>query len=178
MIFTKTILQGVYRIDVEPFEDHRGAFSRLYCRNEFQKIGLSKSLAQINLSQTNIRGSVRGLHMQKDAHAEVKIVRCLRGACFDVAVDMRKESPTYLQWHGEMLSAENRRALFIPEGFAHGFQALEDNTDLMYFVSEFYTPGAEVGVRYNDPAIGIQWPLEAINVSEKDLEHPLLKLPV
>lgn len=174
MIFTQLPLEGLCLISTEPFTDHRGSFARLFCRREFREIGLEKPLAQINLSQTIRKGTVRGLHMQQAPHAEVKVVRCIRGAVFDVAVDMRRTSPTYLKWHGEILSPENGNALYVPEGFAHGFQALEPHSDLMYFVSEYYAADAEAGCRYDDPAFGIEWPLDVENVSEKDLACPFI----
>lgn len=164
-------LNGLYLLETEPFKDHRGQFARLFCARELAEIGLDKPIAQINHSLTRAKGAVRGMHFQLPPHAEVKIVRCLRGTCFDVAVDLREDSPTFLRWHGEILTGENNRSLLIPEGFAHGFQSLEPDTELLYFHTEFYTPDSESGVRYDDPAIGIEWPLPVCDISEKDKSH-------
>ncbi|MEZ7195945.1 dTDP-4-dehydrorhamnose 3,5-epimerase [Pseudodesulfovibrio karagichevae] len=167
-------LNGLYLLETEPFKDHRGQFARLFCARELAEIGLEKPIAQINHSLTRAKGAVRGMHFQRQPHAEVKIVRCLRGACFDVAVDLREDSPTYLRWHGEILTGENNRALLIPEGFAHGFQTLEPDTELLYFHTDFYTPDCEGGVRHDDPALGIKWPLPVCDLSARDKNHPLL----
>lgn len=174
MIKKSLELNGLYLLETEPFKDHRGQFARLFCARELAEIGLDKPIAQINHSLTRTKGTIRGMHFQLPPHAEIKIVRCLRGACFDVAVDLREDSPTYLRWHGERLTDKNNRALLIPEGFAHGFQTLEPDTELLYFHTEFYTPDCEGGVRYDDPAIGIKWPLPVCDVSERDKNHPLL----
>lgn len=167
-------LSGLHLIEAEPFRDDRGRFARLFCEKELALGGLNMKIVQINHSLTRSVGAVRGMHYQKAPHAETKIVRCLRGQCFDVAVDIRPESPTYLKWYGEVLTGDNDKALYIPEGFAHGFQVLESNTELLYFHSEFYTPSAEGGVRYDDPAVGIAWPLAASDVSSRDSGFPLL----
>jgi len=161
-------LNGLYLLETEPFKDHRGQFARLLCARELAEIGLDKPIAQINHSLTRTKGTIRGMHFQLPPHAEIKIVRCLRGACFDVAVDLREDSPTYLRWHGERLTDKNNRALLIPEGFAHGFQTLEPDTELLYFHTEFYTPDSESGVRYDAPGIGITWPLPVCDISAKD----------
>jgi dTDP-4-dehydrorhamnose 3,5-epimerase len=173
VIFTETELPGVYVVDLDRREDDRGFFARAWCAREFGEQGLSTELVQCNLSFNHRRGTLRGMHLQEAPHAEVKLVRCTRGAIFDVALDLRPGSPTHRRWLGVTLTAENRRALYVPEGFAHGYQTLEDATETFYQVSEWYTPGAETGVRWNDPAFGIDWPLpdEAL-LSPKDAAWP------
>jgi len=168
MIFTETKLKGAFIIDIKPFEDERGFFSRAYCANEFAEHGLTTRVAQANISFNHSKGTLRGMHYQIPPHGEVKIVRCTRGALYDAIVDMRPDSETYLQWIGVELTEQNHRMLYVPENFAHGFITLADNTEATYQVSEFYTPGAERGLRWNDPAIGIEWPLEPVVISEKD----------
>lgn len=175
MIFTETDLQGAYVVDLERREDERGFFARAWCRNEFVEAGLSPDLVQCNISYNRRRATVRGMHYQLPPHAEVKLVRCTRGAVYDVIVDLREGSPTYRRWLGVELSAANGRALYVPEGFAHGYQTLADETETFYQVSAFYTPGAERGLRWNDPAIGIRWPLpDDPVISEKDRSWPAL----
>lgn len=172
MIFIETTLPGVYLIDIEPRGDSRGFFARGWCRKEFEANKLSATISQINLSSSAEAGTLRGLHYQLAPCAESKTVRCTRGAIFDVAVDMHKESPHYLRWIGHELSAENHKAMYIPEGFAHGYQTLLPDTELLYSSSEFYSPDAEVGIRYNDPAIGIEWPVAVTVISDKDTQWP------
>lgn len=167
-------LAGAYLIEDEPFADHRGRFARIFCAEELAATGLKKPIVQANLSQTNQIGSVRGMHFQFPPHAETKIIRCLQGAVFDVIVDLRKDSDTFLKWHGKKLTPDNGRAMFVPEGFAHGFQVLEENAQLLYMHTEFYTPKSEGGVRIDDPAIGIEWPLPPKDISDRDLNHPLI----
>lgn len=174
MKFEETSLPGVFLIDLEPASDDRGFFARAWCQKEFADHGLTARISQVNLSQNHRTGTLRGLHMQTEPHAEAKLVRCIRGTIFDVAIDMRKSSPTYLQWTGHELSAENRSALFIPEGFAHGYQTLSEDTEVFYLISEFYAPGAEAGFRYDDPKIGIEWPMDVREISDKDANCPLL----
>ncbi|MEW5725700.1 MAG: dTDP-4-dehydrorhamnose 3,5-epimerase [Thermodesulfobacteriota bacterium] len=174
MKFIETSLPGAYVIEPEPFQDRRGVFTRLFCRRELEKIGLAKDIQQVNHSLTRERGAVRGMHYQRPPRAEVKIVRCLRGAVFDVCVDLRRESPAFLHWHGEVLTGADPRLLFIPEGCAHGFQTLEEDTELLYFHTEFYAPDHEAGLRYDDPALGIRWPLQPTGLSERDQSHPLI----
>lgn len=174
MIFTPTPLAGSYVIDLAPRTDHRGWFARTYCKQEFAQIGHTKEIVQMNQSYTRGKGALRGMHFQRQPHREIKIVRCVAGAVFDVIVDLRKQSPTFLKWFGVELSAQNKKTLYVPEGFAHGFQTLEDDSELLYLVSECYAPQAEGGVRYNDPAFGIQWPLAVTDLSEKDAVHPFL----
>ncbi len=174
MIFTPTQLKGVFIIDLQPVGDSRGWFSRTYCKNEFAAIGHDKEWVQLNHSFTSKKGTVRGMHYQLPPFSEIKMVRCIAGAVLDVVIDLRKGSPTFLQWTGVELSAENKKMIYIPEGFAHGFQCLTDNCELLYHHSAFYTPGAEGGIRYNDPLIGINWPLELTEISDRDKAHPFL----
>lgn len=172
MIFTETELKGAYIIDLERREDERGFFARTWCQNEFEAHGLVARIVQANTSYNKLKGTLRGMHYQRAPYAETKLVRAVRGAIVDVIVDLRTDSPTYKRWISVELTADNRRALFVPEGFAHGFQTLEDNTDVSYQVSAFYTPGAEGGARYNDPAFDIQWPLPINVISDKDATWP------
>jgi dTDP-4-dehydrorhamnose 3,5-epimerase len=174
MKFTETKLKGAFIIDLEPRSDDRGFFSRSFCQKEFEAHGLKTTIAQANISFNYRKGTVRGLHFQFPPAAETKFVRCSRGAIVDVIVDLRPESPTYLQHVAVELTAENRRGLFVPERFAHGYQVLEDNTETTYQVGEFYTPSAESGLRFSDPRLGITWPLPATDMSEKDAKWPLL----
>ncbi|MCJ2163210.1 MULTISPECIES: dTDP-4-dehydrorhamnose 3,5-epimerase [unclassified Pseudodesulfovibrio] len=174
MTITPLPMDGLYLVTTQPIEDERGSFARVFCSQEFKTIGLTKPLAQINLSQTVAPGSIRGMHFQHPPHAETKIVRCLRGSVFDIAVDLRQGSPTFLQWHGQKLTSENRQALFIPEGFAHGFQVLEPDSELLYLHTAPYSPDAEGGVRFDDPALSIEWPLPPSDLSERDRNHPLI----
>jgi len=174
MKISRLLLDGLFLIETEPFVDHRGKFGRLFCSRELGDAGLHMDIVQINQSLTRQKGAVRGMHFQHSPHAEIKVVRCLRGGCFDVAVDMRPDSPTYLQWHGELLTADNGRAMFIDKGFAHGFQTVEPNTELLYFHSDFYKPSAEGGVKHDDPVLGIDWPLPICDVSDRDMNFSLL----
>jgi len=167
-------LLGLNLIKATPFMDERGRFARLFCAKELQDAGIEMVIVQVNHSVTRKVGAIRGMHFQRPPHAEIKIVRCLRGKCFDVAVDLRPDSATYLKWHGEVLSGDDEKALRIPEGFAHGFQVLEENTELLYFHSEYYAPRSEGGVRFDDPAIGINWPLPATDISARDKSYPLI----
>jgi dTDP-4-dehydrorhamnose 3,5-epimerase len=168
MKFTETKLKGAYIIDIKPFVDERGFFARAWCQNEFEEHGLTTRVAQANISFNHKKGTLRGMHYQVPPYGEVKVIRCTRGALYDVIIDLRPGSETYMQWIGVELTAENHRMLYVPEQFAHGFQTLEDNTEATYQVSEFYTPGAERGLRWNDPAFDIEWPLEVVVISEKD----------
>jgi dTDP-4-dehydrorhamnose 3,5-epimerase len=174
MTFTETALKGSFIIDLNLFQDERGWFARTYCKNEFEQIGHVKEWVQLNHSFTKQKGTIRGMHYQMSSFAEIKLVRCISGKIYDVIIDMRKDSPTFLQWTGVELSAENKRMLYIPEGFAHGFQALSDDCELIYHHSQFYTPNVEAGIRYNDPKININWPLPLTSISKRDEEHPLL----
>lgn len=168
MIFTETKLKDAYIIDLEVRGDDRGGFARTFCAKEFEEHGLKPTVAQCNLSFNYKAGTIRGMHYQIPPAAETKLMRCIKGAIYDVIIDMRPDSPTYLQHFGIELTAENRRSLYIPDMFAHGYQALTDGAEVAYQVSEFYTPGYERGVRYDDPAFGIEWPLPVTVISEKD----------
>ena len=168
MIFTETRLSGAFFLDLESRHDDRGFFARVFCQREFAARGLKTDVAQASMAFNRHRGTIRGLHFQYPPAAETKLVRCTRGSLFDVIVDLRPESSTYLQHVTVQLTAENRRAVYVPERFAHGYQVLEDNSELSYHVSEFYTPAAEGGIPYDDPRLAISWPLGASNVSEKD----------
>ena len=172
MLFHKTTLQDAVLIDLEVRGDSRGIFARTFCAREFEAAGLKTAFVQQNMSVSVEKGTIRGMHRQEQPHAEVKLVRCVRGAILDVIIDLRPDSPTYMKWEWFELSAENRRQLYVPEGFGHGFQALTDNVEVNYLVTGFYTPEAERGVRYNDPAFGILWPLPVTVVSDKDANWP------
>lgn len=173
MLFNETEIPGTFIVDLEPREDERGFFARAWCRREFEEQGLSGRLVQCNISFNHRSGTLRGLHYQAPPSEEAKLVRCTRGAVFDVIVDLRQDSPTFKSWAGIELTAENRRALYVPEGFAHGYQTLVDATETLYQVSEFYSPEAERGVRWDDPAFGIVWPIAGTRIiSEKDRSWP------
>ncbi|KAB8143559.1 dTDP-4-dehydrorhamnose 3,5-epimerase [Chloroflexia bacterium SDU3-3] len=172
MIFTETKLQGAFIIDLEQRADERGFFARSFCAREFADHGMNPHVVNTNVSHSARRGTLRGMHFQRAPHAEAKLVRCTRGAIYDVIIDLRAGSPTLGQWLGVELTAANYRQLYVPEGFAHGFQTLEDEADVVYQVSEFYTPGAEGGLRYDDPAFGIRWPLPISVISPKDAAWP------
>lgn len=174
MIFNPAPLAGSFVIELAPFADERGWFGRYYCKREFEKIGHHKEWVQMNHSASHKKGTLRGMHFQLSPFREIKMVRCIAGSVFDVIIDLRKDSKTYLQWFGVELSAENKKALYIPEGFAHGFQCLTDNCELLYHHSEFYKPEAESGIRYDDPLINISWPLPVTVISTRDAGHPLL----
>ncbi len=174
MKFNKIFLENAYIVEPEPFEDIRGMFSRIFCEHEFQSISLVKNIVQVNHSITVEQGAIRGMHFQRPPMAEIKMVKCLRGSVFDVIIDLRKDSPTFLKWHGETLSDENMKMMVVPEGFAHGFQSMESNSELLYFHTNFYSPEHEGVVRYDDPLIGISWPMEATDISERDEKQPLL----
>ncbi len=172
MIFTETPLKGAFIIDPEFKEDERGFFARTWCQKEFEAHGLTVRLVQCNVSFNKKKGTLRGMHYQVAPHEEAKLVRCTMGSIYDVIVDLRPESSTYMQYTAVVLSATNRRALYIPERFAHGFQTLEDNTEVFYQMSEFYDPECARGFRWNDPAFGIQWPEDVRVISQKDLAYP------
>jgi len=175
MYFNETELKGAFLVDLDPRADQRGFFARTFCMNEFKAHGLEPTVAQCNLSFNYEKGTLRGMHYQVAPATETKLIRCTQGAIYDVIIDMRPDSPTYLQHLGVELTAENRRALYVPEMFAHGYQALTDGAEVVYQVSQFYTPGYERGLRYNDPALGIEWPLPVSQISEKDANWPLLE---
>jgi dTDP-4-dehydrorhamnose 3,5-epimerase len=174
MIFHAIPLKDAYTIAWESRSDDRGLFARAFCADEFRRAGIIFSFAQANLTENRIAGTVRGMHFQKSPHAEVKLVRCVKGAIYDVIVDIRPDSSTYLQWFGTTLSAENGLMMYVPEGFAHGYQSLEDHATVFYLVSTPYAPGAEGGLRHDDPHLAIRWPIPVTSVSPKDVEWPLL----
>lgn len=174
MTFTETPLAGAYLVTLAPRSDSRGWFMRTYDEQRFRQIGHTADWVQMNHSLTNQAGAVRGMHFQYPPFAEVKLVRCISGRVFDVIIDLRTGSPTFLHWFGAELSATNGQMLYIPEGLAHGFQTLTDNCQLLYCHSAYYTPEHEGAVRYDDPAIRIQWPLPVTDLSARDATHPLL----
>jgi len=172
MLFRPTRLAGVRLIDLEPARDERGFFARTFCVEEFAAQGLETRFVQHSLSHTARAGSVRGMHFQHAPHQEVKLLQCVRGAIHDVLVDLRPESPTHLQWEGYELTLENRRQLYVPAGLAHGFQTLAPDTEVAYLISAFYAPTAAAGIRHDDPAFGIAWPLPVADISAKDRAWP------
>jgi dTDP-4-dehydrorhamnose 3,5-epimerase len=172
MIFHKTTLDGAWRIEPERRGDERGFFARTYCQREFAALGLDTNFTQQNMSVSAHRGTLRGMHLQHAPHAETKLVRCLQGAVYDVIIDLRLDSPTYRRWEAFELNADNKLMLYVPKGFAHGFQTLRDNVEVSYLVDGFYTPSAEGGVRWNDPAFAVSWPLEPTVMSDKDRNWP------
>jgi dTDP-4-dehydrorhamnose 3,5-epimerase len=176
MIFEMTQLSGAWLIDVEPKEDKRGFFARTWCRQELATQGLDTEIAQESLSFNRHCGTLRGLHFQRSPHEETKIVRCTRGAIFDVIVDLRLQSPTYAQWQGFDLTAQNRRAIYIPKGFAHGFQTLTDNAEIAYQISTSYVPESACGYRYDDTAFNITWPFAVTVITERDLGWPAFEI--
>jgi dTDP-4-dehydrorhamnose 3,5-epimerase len=175
MIFKETPLAGAYVIEPERINDHRGFFARVWCKKELQEHGLKSELSQSNIGFSFRKGTFRGLHFQKTPHAEVKIVRCTRGSIFDVIVDLRPESSSYKRWFGVELSAENRKMIYVPEGMAQGYATLEDNTEINYHTSELFNSEAASGVRFDDPAFGVQWPVVPAVVSDQDRNWPLMK---
>jgi dTDP-4-dehydrorhamnose 3,5-epimerase len=175
MRFTETPLAGAFIVDIEPQADERGFFARSWCDDEFARHGLDARMAQCNISFNRRRGTVRGLHYQAAPHTEAKLVRCTQGGAWDVIVDLRPDSPTRGRWTAVELSATNRRMLFVPHGFAHGFQTLEDDTELFYQMSERYQAGLERGLRWDDPALAIAWPIPEPIISQRDRELPTLR---
>jgi len=178
MIFMETSLSGAYLVELERREDERGFFARSFCQREFTDLGLDPCVAQCNISFNHKKGTLRGMHYQAAPHAEAKLVRCTQGAIYDVIVDLRQGSPTFLRWFSVELTANNRSALYIPKDFAHGFQTLVDDTEIFYQMSEFYVPEAAGGFRWDDPAVGIFWPLPVSVISEKDAVLPISSLAV
>lgn len=172
MKFTATPLPGAYVIDIERLTDERGFFARTFCRDEFAARRLYPTFVQCNLSFNARKGTLRGMHFQDKPHEEAKLLCCTRGAIYDVIVDLRRESPTFRQWAAFELTAENHKLLYVPEGLAHGFQCLEDNTEVFYLMSEMHHPELARGVRWNDPALRIRWPLPDPIVSERDAAYP------
>ncbi len=175
MIFRETPLAGAWVLEPERFEDERGFFARTYCRRDFAARGLDPAIAQCSVSFNHRRGTLRGLHLQVAPYEEVKLVRVTRGAVWDVIVDLRPESPTYARHFSIVLSAEDRNELYIPQGMAHGFQTLEDRTEVFYQISEFYTPESARGYRWDDPTFAIPWPEPVTVISEKDRNLPLFE---
>jgi dTDP-4-dehydrorhamnose 3,5-epimerase len=172
MKFEELGLPGAFLISLEHRQDDRGFFARSFCKREFDDHGLNPKVVQCNLSYNLKKGTLRGMHYQVPPHGEAKLVRCIAGSIFDVMIDLRPESPTYRKWEGVNLSSRNRRAVYVPERFAHGYLTLEDDTEVLYQVSEFYTPDCERGIRWNDPAFRIVWPIVPTVVSPKDGSHP------
>jgi len=172
MFFTETQLKGAYIIEIEKLTDNRGFFARAWCKNEFEAHGLTSRVVQTNVSSNKKKGTLRGMHYQIAPYEETKLVRCTRGAIYDVIIDLRPASPTYAQWVGVELTAENYKMLYVPERFAHSFQTLEEDSEVTYQVSQFYTPGSESGIRWDDPAFSIEWPLEVQVISDKDKSWP------
>ena len=174
MIFHETKLKDAWLIDIEPRGDERGMFARTFCQAEFADRGLLTDYVQQNMSTSALKGTIRGMHFQRAPYTEAKLVRCVRGAILDVIVDLRAQSPTYLQHQGFELTAESRRQLYVPPGFAHSFQTLVDDIEVTYLVSAPYMPASEGGVRWNDPSLAIDWPLPVASISDKDAHWPLL----
>ncbi len=172
MIFNETPLKGAYTIELEKRGDERGFFARFFCIKEFEALNLDSKIVQINNSLSKDKGTLRGIHYQLKPKAETKIVRCIRGSLWDVIVDLRVDSPTFLKWYGAELNEENRKMMLVPKGFGHGFITLSENTEALYLVTEFYSPENERGIRWNDTKIGIQWPINPEIISEKDKNHP------
>ena len=172
MIFTETAVRGAYVLDLERRSDTRGFFARAWCAKEFEAHGLTPRLAQVNVSANVRKGTLRGMHYQRPPHREAKVVSCIRGAIYDVVLDLRRVSPTYLRWAAAELTAESHRMLYVPEGCAHGFQTLMDGAEVLYLMSEFYAPGHAAGVRYDDPAFAIEWPLPVACISDADRAWP------
>lgn len=170
-----TSIKGLKVVHRKPIADDRGFLSRLYCADDFKLMGVHKSISQINHTLTNRMGAIRGMHYQLPPFAEVKLVSCIRGEIFDVAVDLRKNSPTYLKWHAEILSEKNQKSFLIPEGFAHGFQTLTSNCELIYLHTDRYSKEFERGLNYADKMININWPLEFVEISDRDQTHPLIQ---
>ena len=175
MTFVETKLQGAFIITPDLIEDERGFFARTFCRREFESQGLDPNIVQCNISFNKTKGTLRGMHYQARPHSEAKLVRCTAGDIYDVIIDLRPESPTFKQWFAAELSAENRRLLYIPKGFAHGFQTLAHNTELIYHHSAFHSPDYARGLRFDDPALNIAWPLPVIMVTPKDRSYPLVE---
>ena len=172
MIFTETKLSGAFVIEIKKLADDRGFFGRSWCRREMEEHGLNGNVVNMNTSLTKYRGTLRGLHFQLPPNAEAKMIRCTRGSVYDIIVDLRPDSPTFRQWYGEVLSADNYKMLYSPEGFAQGFITLEDNTEITYLTTDFYAPAAAKGVRWNDPAFNIKLPLNPVVISDQDKTWP------
>lgn len=176
MIFQETNLKGCFKIKMEPRLDERGWFSRFFCASEFKKIGHEGEWVQMNHSYTAAAGTIRGMHYQEDPHGEIKLVKCISGKVFDVVIDLRADSATYLQHVVVELSPDDWQMIYVPKGFAHGFQSVLPNSQLLYHHSAFYHPGAERGIRFNDPVFAIDWPLPVSSISDRDLQHPVFNV--
>ena len=174
MQFTPLSLKDAYTIDLKPRGDERGRFTRLFCARELLQIGHTKPIVNVNHSYTQKAGTIRGMHFQYPPDCEIKIVKCIRGAIWDCIVDIRKDSPTFLKWEGVELTENNNRMIYVPEGFAHSFQSLTDDVEIVYFVSSFYAANNEGGLRFDDPTLNINWPVKVSEVSARDREHTLL----
>jgi len=172
MKFHELHLAGAYIIEIEKNSDERGFFARIYCRKEFDDLVLDTNIVHMNDSFSQSKGTLHGIHYQLPPKAETKIIRCIKGALWDVIVDLRKDSPTFGKWHGETLTADNRKMMYAPKGFGHAFISLEDNTELIYLVTEFYAPECERVIRWNDPKFGIKWPIKPLIISDKDNNAP------
>lgn len=172
---TQLELNGLFLIKLNQLKDSRGYFERLFCAEEFSKLGWLKNISQVNHTFTSKTGTIRGMHFQMPPYAEMKLIQCVRGEIFDVVVDLRSNSPTFLKAHYQYLSADSGTCLLIPEGFAHGFQTLTDNVELIYLHSEAYRPEAEAGIHFKDKRLGIDWPLQMTNMSDRDAAHPALE---
>ncbi|MCZ6800222.1 MAG: dTDP-4-dehydrorhamnose 3,5-epimerase [Nitrospirae bacterium] len=177
MIFTETTLKGAFLIDLEKLEDSRGFFARTWCQREFETHGINFKLVQCNVSYNKGKGILRGMHFQSSPHEEAKLICCIKGAIFDVIIDLRPGSPTFSQHITAVLTAENRRMIYVPEGFAHGFQTLQDDTEIFYQMSEYYAPEYAKGVRWSDPVFGIQWPDDERVISDRDQSYPDFIIP-
>ena len=174
MNFCETKLKGAYVIDLNPLIDDRGVFTRTFCKTDFREIGHKKEFVQFNHSVTHTKGTIRGMHYQSPPESEVKLIMCMKGKVHDVLIDLRQNSPTFLNWIGIDLSVGRSNMIYVPEGIAHGFQTLEDNCELLYYHTSAYSPKTEGGVRYDDDRVNIKWPIEVTNISEKDKTYPML----
>ena len=175
MNIMSTPIPGLMVVETTPHIDARGAFARFYCERELAELIGTRRIVQTNYSRTTLVGAIRGMHFQHPPNAEMKLVRCLKGRVWDVAVDLRRDSSTFLYWHAEELTSDNARMMVIPEGFAHGFQVMEAESELLYLHTAFYTPEGEGGVRYDDPRLSITWPLPVTDLSARDSRHPLIE---
>lgn len=172
MKFIETDLKGAYIIEVDKLVDDRGFFGRLWCENEFKKNNLNTNIVQSNVSLSKTKGTLRGLHFQRNPFQETKLVRCTRGSVYDVIIDLRPDSKTFKKWFGVKLTEANHKMIYVPENFAHGFLTLEDNSEVYYLVTQFYNKDAEAGLRWNDPVFNIQWPIDIKEISKRDNDHP------
>jgi dTDP-4-dehydrorhamnose 3,5-epimerase len=175
LLFRETGLKGAFLIEPERLEDERGFFARTWCPEELESQGLDSKISQCSISFNSRKGTLRGMHFQREPHAEVRIVRCTAGRIYDVMIDLRRESATFCRWHAAELSSENRSMLYVPKGFAHGFQTLQDDAEVLYMMSEPYHQASAAGVRWDDPAFAIEWPLEVTVISQRDREYPDFK---